>query len=195
MVKNTKQVLGDTLKELLKEKPIDRVTVKELVEKCGYNRQTFYYHFYGVDDLLAWVFEQDANKALPETINSDTVADGWRECVVIYFKYLKDNASTVLNVYQSGKRSYMIDYFRTRLKGVIQQFANLATADMNVSWEDMEFVVDFYTQTVTGLIVMWMENNLVLPPLYTEERCLKALDGTIERLTERIVELSDNNKK
>ena len=88
MVKNTKQVLGDTLKELLKEKPIDRVTVKELVEKCGYNRQTFYYHFYGVDDLLAWVFEQDANKALPETINSDTVSDGWRECVVIYFKYL-----------------------------------------------------------------------------------------------------------
>ena len=114
MVKNTKQVLGDTLKELLKEKPIDRVTVKELVEKCGYNRQTFYYHFYGVDDLLAWVFEQDANKALPETINSDTVADGWRECVVIYFKYLKDNASTVLNVYQSGKRSYMIDYCHRR---------------------------------------------------------------------------------
>ena len=36
MVKNTKQVLGDTLKELLKEKPIDRVTVKELVEKCGH---------------------------------------------------------------------------------------------------------------------------------------------------------------
>ena len=186
----TEHKLAETLREMMQETPLDEISVVALTKRCHIYRQTFYYHFYGVDDLLAWVFEQDANKALPETINSDTVADGWRECVVIYFKYLKDNASTVLNVYQSGKRSYMIDYFRTRLKGVIQQFANLATADMNVSWEDMEFVVDFYSQTVTGLIVMWMENNLVLPPLYTEERCLKALEGTIERLTERIVELS-----
>lgn len=193
MVKNTKQVLGDALKELLKEKPLDRVTVKELVEKCNYNRQTFYYHFYGVDDLLAWVFEQDANQALPETIDSKTVAGGWRECVKIYFQYLKSNDSMILNVYRSGKRSYMIEYFRTRLHSIMKQFANIATADMNVSWEDMEFVVDFYTQTVVGLIVMWIENDLVLPPLYTEERCLKALEGTMERLTQRIVELSEEN--
>lgn len=189
-MKNTKQVLGDALKELLKEKAIDRVTVKELVEKCGYNRQTFYYHFYDVDDLLAWVFEQDANKALPEIIDISTVEGSWRECVKIYFNYLKENSTMLLNVYNSSKKTYMLNYFKNRLHKVIQQFANIAVADMNVGWDDMEFVVDFYTQTVVGLITMLMENGMEFPPLYTEERCLTALEGTVESLTRRIVALS-----
>jgi len=189
MVKNTKQVLGDALKEILKEKPFDRVTVKELVEKCGYNRQTFYYHFYDVDDLLAWVFEQDANKVLPETIETDIVKEGWRDCVTTYFNYLYENSSMVLNVYNSNKKSYMLNYFKTRIRGCVQPFANITSANTNISWENMEFVVDFYTNTVVGLITMWLEAGMVMPSIYTEERCLKALDGSVENLIARIAQL------
>ncbi len=43
-------------------KPMDKITVKDLVEICGVNRQTFYYHFDDVYDLLEWVFEEDASR-------------------------------------------------------------------------------------------------------------------------------------
>ena len=65
MASSTKEALGNTLKKMLSVKPIDKITVKDLVEECGVNRQTFYYHFDDVYDLLEWVFEEDTNKALP----------------------------------------------------------------------------------------------------------------------------------
>ncbi|HCY78991.1 MAG TPA: dihydroxyacetone kinase transcriptional activator DhaS, partial [Clostridiales bacterium] len=56
MASSTKEALGNALKKMLSVKPIDKITVKDLVEECGVNRQTFYYHFDDVYDLLEWVF-------------------------------------------------------------------------------------------------------------------------------------------
>ena len=41
----TKRAIADSLKELTKEKPFDKISVKDISEKCGINRQTFYYHY------------------------------------------------------------------------------------------------------------------------------------------------------
>lgn len=55
----TRNELATALKELLKEKPITQVRVRELTDCCGLYRQTFYYHFEDVYDLLDWAFQQD----------------------------------------------------------------------------------------------------------------------------------------
>ena len=85
MASSTKEALGKALKKMLSVKPIDKITVKDLVEECGVNRQTFYYHFDDVYDLLEWVFEEDTNKALPHEIYYDK----WRENVIEWFQYLR----------------------------------------------------------------------------------------------------------
>ena len=40
----TKEIIIRTLFELLNEKPLAKITVKDIVERCGVNRNTFYYH-------------------------------------------------------------------------------------------------------------------------------------------------------
>lgn len=52
----TKQALATALKELMTQKPIDKITIHELTERCGIRRQNFYYHFEDVYDLLRWMF-------------------------------------------------------------------------------------------------------------------------------------------
>ena len=104
MASSTKEALGNALKKMLSIKPIDKITVKDLVEECGVNRQTFYYHFDDVYDLLEWVFEEDANRILPDEIYYDQ----WRENVLLFFRYLYENRSFVLNIYNSQSRSYML---------------------------------------------------------------------------------------
>ena len=54
MAKNTKLSLSTALLELLEAKPLDKITVTELVKKCGVNRQTFYYNFRDIYDLVEW---------------------------------------------------------------------------------------------------------------------------------------------
>ncbi len=52
----TKRALAASLIKLLSQKPLDKVTVKDIIEDCGVNRQTFYYHFKDIYDLVDWNF-------------------------------------------------------------------------------------------------------------------------------------------
>ena len=98
MASSTKQALGSALKQMLAVKPIEKIAVKDLVEICGVNRQTFYYHFDDVYDLLEWVFEEDAKKVLPREV----VYEHWQDDVILFFSYLRDNRSFALNIYNSN---------------------------------------------------------------------------------------------
>lgn len=54
MANDTKKLIADSLTSLLEHKQLDRITVKYLVEYCGISRQTFYYHFQDIMDVLEW---------------------------------------------------------------------------------------------------------------------------------------------
>ena len=134
MASTTKESLGAALKQMLTVKPIDKITVKDLVEICGVNRQTFYYHFDDVYDLLEWVFEEDANRVLP----SEVVYEHWRDDVMMFFKYLADNSVFALNIYNSNSRIYMLRYFKRRLQGCIRSFAIIVSEGKNIDRTDFE---------------------------------------------------------
>ena len=51
----TKNALANSLTELMAATPLDKITVRMLVENCGLNRQTFYYNFQDIYDLLGWM--------------------------------------------------------------------------------------------------------------------------------------------
>ena len=47
----TKMAIAFAFKELLLEKPLNKITVNDIAEKCEMNRQTFYYHFHDTLEL------------------------------------------------------------------------------------------------------------------------------------------------
>ena len=47
-----KNVLADTFAEMVKQGNVDKITVKALIEECHISRQTFYYHFQDIMDVL-----------------------------------------------------------------------------------------------------------------------------------------------
>ena len=57
---HTKHALAAALKALMLEKPLDKITIQELTNRCGMRRQNFYYHFEDVYDLLRWLFQEEA---------------------------------------------------------------------------------------------------------------------------------------
>ena len=181
MASSTKEALAASLKQMMAIKPIEKITVKDLVELCGVNRQTFYYHFDDVYDLLEWVFEQDANRVLPQEI----VYDHWREDVMVFFEYLYDNSAFALNVYNSNNRLYMLRYLKERLKHCIQGFAIIASEGKNVDRQDFDFVVEFYASGIIGLISQWMDLGMQLPKEVNRERFLRLLDNSVENMLER----------
>ena len=57
---NTEKMFAESLKRLLNELPLEKISVQKLADDCGVNRKTFYYHFDSIDDLLGWTLETDA---------------------------------------------------------------------------------------------------------------------------------------
>ena len=75
----TKRALEASLKSLLLQKPLSKITVTDITEDCGINRMTFYYHFKDIYDLVEWCCQEDANYSLCRaTVNrgEDAHTDG-----------------------------------------------------------------------------------------------------------------------
>jgi probable dihydroxyacetone kinase regulator len=181
MSTTTKESLAAALKQMMNVKPIGKITVKDLVEICGVNRQTFYYHFDDVYDLLEWVFEEDANRVLPHKV----VYDHWREDVLVYMEYLKENSAFTLNVYNSNSRLYMLRYIKGRLRESIRSFSEIVAEDRAVDRQDFEFIVEFYSNIVVGLISQWMDQGMQLPKEITTDKVMRVLDNSIENIMDR----------
>ena len=181
MSSSTKEALGAALKKMMTVKPIDKITVKDLVEICGVNRQTFYYHFDDVYDLLEWVFEADADRNLPHEV----VYDRWREDVSMFFKYLRDNSDFALNIFNSNNRTYMLRFYKQKLQNCIKSFAVIVSGDMDIDRRDFDFVVEFYSNCVVGVISQWLDQGMQLPADITVEQCLCVLDNSVENMLRR----------
>ena len=52
MAKFTRKAIMQTFLHILKNKPLDRITVKDICEQCEINRNTFYYYFIYVPEII-----------------------------------------------------------------------------------------------------------------------------------------------
>ena len=61
----TRQWIMDNFMTLAREKPLNKITVAQIVERCGLNRNTFYYYFEDIPSLIEAIFAQQAAALLP----------------------------------------------------------------------------------------------------------------------------------
>lgn len=181
MARKTKEALASALRQMMAVKPVDKVTVKDIVEVCGVNRQTFYYHFDDVDELLEWIFEQDSDLVFPREV----VRERWLDDMMNYLDWLISNSDFTMNVYHSSSRLYMMRYLKERMKDCIRQYVELASEGMSIDRQDFEFIVEFYATCVSGFLSQWMDQGMQLPKELTRERILRVMDQSIENILQR----------
>jgi AcrR family transcriptional regulator len=62
----TKHALASSLKNLMREKSFDKISVSDICDGCGMNRKSFYYHFKDKYDLATWMLFRDWDTALEQ---------------------------------------------------------------------------------------------------------------------------------
>ena len=70
MREDMKTQIADTFSELLEKEDIDKITVTQLIEKCQISRQTFYYHFHDIMDVLEWTFKRSTQILVQRSLES-----------------------------------------------------------------------------------------------------------------------------
>ena len=136
----TKKAIAYTLKEVLLEKPLSKVTINDITKRCDINRQTFYYHFQDIYALVEWICVEDADKALEEKRNYAT----WQEGFLSIFETIKKDKAFVENVYHSVSHEMLTKNLYRLVFPIIYQVVKEKTSSLNIKEEDRIFITDFY---------------------------------------------------
>jgi len=181
MAQVTKKALAASLRKLLAQKPLDKITVIDIVSDCGVNRQTFYYHFKDIYDLLEWLFIDESSAALAGQKTYET----WEQGFLKLFEWVLDNKPLMMNAYRSISRELAEQYLYDATFKLIMDVVNEKAAGMSVRENDKRFIADFYKFAFVGLMLDWIRGGMKDDPKGIIDRLSVLIHGDILRALEK----------
>ncbi len=177
MSQMTKRALAASLKKLLNQKPLNKITINDIAEDCGISRMTFYYHFKDIYDLVEWVCVEDAAKILEGKKSYDT----WQEGFLNIFQAVLANKPFVMNVYRCVSRERIEQYLNPLIRQLILDVVEEKSAGMALDEGDKRFIAGFYEYAFVGVMLEWIGGNMKEEPAVIVERVSRLIHGNIVR--------------
>ncbi len=184
----TKHALEASLKKLIVQKPVDKITIADITEDCGISRMAFYYHFKDIYDLIEWSFVEDAERI----VGGKKTYDTWQQGFVNIFIAVLENKPFIYGVYHSVSReqveTYLYKLTFDLLMGVIDEQAK----GMSVKESDKIFIADFYKYAFVGIVLEWIKSGMKQEPEQIVDHISTLISGDIYRALDKY--RTDNGK-
>ena len=146
---NVKSMIADTFLQLSREKSVDKITVKDLVERCGISRQTFYYHFQDLLEVIEWSVQQAFQTLLARSLASDDP-----EAVLRDFINASAEADVLLQKLLRSQRREEIERIMVRsVRTYLQELLRNKRPELALPYEDLEVALSFYACGIVGLLL------------------------------------------
>ena len=176
----TEKALAASLKKLLEKKTLEKITVKDITDDCGVNRQTFYYHFHDVYDLVEWILK-DEFADLTEHLN----ADNWQERMHGVMLRMIEDKSFIMNTYYSLTRRQLDQFLQNFIHPLIEQQIEKTKGGDAILPEDKKFLADMATYSLVGILTEWIASGM--KSSYQEQfgKLMFLLDGILEFVVDK----------
>jgi len=157
MAKQTQKFIMSTFMQLLEGESLDKITVRDIVEECEINRNTFYYHYSDIYDLLDDVFRVETEKFMSEDVDENTTfGEEYERAACFVLKYKK----AILHIYDSKKRDVLQNYLETLAFSFISRFVKKEADGYGLPDEDIDYITGFYTHAIVGNTLGWIKRKL-----------------------------------
>ena len=157
MAKQTQKFIMSTFMQLLEGESLDKITVRDIVEECEINRNTFYYHYSDIYDLLDDVFRVETEKFMSEDVDENTTfGEEYERAAKFVLKYKK----AILHIYDSKKRDVLQNYLETLAFSFISRFVKKEADGYGLPDEDIDYITGFYTHAIVGNTLGWIKRKL-----------------------------------
>ena len=180
----TKRAMAQSLKRMLQIKDLDKITITDITNDCGINRQTFYYHFKDIYDLLEWIFTNE----VVDKIEKETTIETWQENFKYVLDYMLKNKKFIIKTYNSLSRKTLLDFLFNQYNTIFIDIVNSLAKDYNITKENKIFIANFYKYGFAGII----ENWIVIEMKESPESIIKKLDVMISGSFEEAVKKMSN---
>lgn len=172
----TKKAIAYTFKDLLKEKPFNKITVSDIAKKCDINRQTFYYHFQDIKDLVEWICLNEVDNILEKKDECEK----WEDKFLLIFKIIEDEKLFVKNIYQSVSVEVLRSNLYRLVYPIIYSEIVEKSKGKNLREEDKKFITDFYKYALVSIVLEWIANGMHENPETIVLKVSNLITGTID---------------
>lgn len=176
MAQFTKKALIESFIKLLNQTSLDKITVKEIVDDCGVNRNTFYYYFKDIYDLLDEIFTEETKRV----VDGGKIYSSWQDAFLESARFALENKRAIYHVYNSLSREQVERYLYGVTDSLVLGFVQKQAEGLNVPEEDRKFIADFYKYALVGFLLEWVRGGMKEDPEYFVNKMGKLFDGNIK---------------
>ena len=152
----TKKAIRDAFLELLEEKPLKQISVRDIVESCGINRNTFYYHYQDIPQLLESIISEDAQQLV--TAHPDF--DSMESCLNTIIDFAMQNKTMVMHIYKSVNRDVFEKHLWWVSEYVMTRYVDGLLHGRKISSADRETIIIYVKTVGFGLVLGWLETGM-----------------------------------
>ena len=150
-----KEIIAQAVKNLLVEKGVRKLTVKDIVEECRITRQTFYYHFEDIPDLFRWMFERGTAMLMLEAKSLKNGEERLRCLFVMAINTLPYVKKGIKSNYGEELEQFMTQYIQLLFEKVCDEeglYQNYGRFEVNL-------ILRYHSQAVLGLLRNWTDTD------------------------------------
>ncbi len=151
MPTDMKKLIAETFLEMAKQSGIDKITVKALIAECGISRQTFYYHFQDMMDVIEWLIQRAVDRMVARSLEAGTR----RDALNILISSTMEERVLIRKMLNSQKREVIEKLFVSATRAYLQEVLRNGKDDSPLNYSDMEVALDFCSFGLCGILFQY----------------------------------------
>lgn len=181
--RNTKEIIKQACLKLLDEKPMSQISVRTIVNECGINRNSFYYHYADIPALLNEIVMESADRIILSHAKTDSLED----CLAAATEFARENKRAVLHVFKSVNRGIYEQNLAAVCHDLVTAYCKTVFEGEtdHISQEDKDAILRYYQCELMGQILLWLENDMRYDIQRQFARMCKLREGFALQMIER----------
>ncbi|MBE5911502.1 TetR/AcrR family transcriptional regulator C-terminal domain-containing protein [Pseudobutyrivibrio sp.] len=154
-------VLAESLKELATTKPIDKITIKEITNKAGVIRPTFYNHFQDKYELLEWITINELFAPIDPLLNNGMLKEG----VTLILTTIEKEKDFYKRAAQLEGQNSFNEIFNRCVASAVKKYIDVEslTRIANYNWLGEDIVAEFLAHSISWVTIQWIKRGLNVP--------------------------------
>ena len=159
----TKKAIKDSFLKLLNQQPLSKISVRSIVEDCGINRNSFYYHYKDIPALL----EEIIKELFHGLIEKYPTVPALDQCLAEAMRFALDNKRAMLHIYNSVSRDVFENYLMQYCDYAVRSYLDTAFRGQQAPPAQQALIVRFLKCELFGAYLEWLSNGM--PPQAVED--------------------------
>ena len=177
----TKRAIKASFVKLLEERPMNRITVRDIAQDCGSNRNTFYYHYQDIPALLIEIIKDNMDKIVQDYPSFDS----FEQCVEAALRMAIENRRVVMHIYNSINRNLYERFIWVLSEYAVQHYLDSVFPGRKLNPEDKEMIIRYYKCECFGIVTDWLENGMSEDAVWYFRRIFELKKDQAEELIRR----------